>query len=53
MPVDAFRNGDTERIDAAYENGVLVLRIPVAEKAKPRKISVTARRRDDRKVIAG
>ena len=31
---------DTERIDAAYENGVLVLRIPIAEKAKPRKISI-------------
>ncbi|MEV5510669.1 Hsp20/alpha crystallin family protein [Streptomyces orinoci] len=32
---------DTERIDAAYEAGVLRLRIPVAEHAKPRKISIS------------
>ena len=32
---------DTERIDAAYEAGVLRLRIPVAEQAKPRKIAIT------------
>ena len=44
---------DTEQIDAAYENGVLVLRIPIAEKAKPRKISVAARSGSDQKVIAG
>src|ERR1700739_1713057 len=31
---------DTERIEASYNEGVLSLRIPVAEKAKPRKISV-------------
>lgn len=33
-------NLDTERIEATYAEGVLSLRIPVAEKAKPRKISV-------------
>ncbi|MEB3982162.1 HSP20 family small heat-shock protein [Mycobacterium sp. 663a-19] len=33
-------NLDTDRIQAAYNEGVLSLRIPVAEKAKPRKISV-------------
>jgi HSP20 family protein len=33
-------NLDTERIEATYQEGVLSLRIPVAEKAKPRKISV-------------
>lgn len=33
-------NLDTERIEAAYREGVLSLRIPVAEKAKPRKITV-------------
>ena len=38
---------DTDRIDAAYENGVLTLRIPVAERAKPRKISVTTRQAID------
>ena len=31
---------DTEHIDAHYEAGVLTLRIPIAEKAKPRKISI-------------
>lgn len=33
-------NLDTERIEASYSEGVLKLRIPVAEKAKPRKISI-------------
>lgn len=33
---------DAERIEAAYDNGVLTLRIPVAAQAKPRKISITA-----------
>ncbi|MGX1130962.1 HSP20 family protein [Streptomyces glaucescens] len=32
---------DTERIDASYEAGVLTLRIPVAEMAKPRRIRIT------------
>ncbi|MFF7726937.1 Hsp20/alpha crystallin family protein [Streptomyces sp. NPDC008001] len=32
---------DTERIDAAYEAGVLRMRIPVAEEAKPRKITIS------------
>jgi HSP20 family protein len=32
---------DTERIDAAYDAGVLTLRIPVAEQAKPRKIAIS------------
>lgn len=31
---------DTERITADYEAGVLTLRIPIAERAKPRKITV-------------
>ncbi|MGB9251233.1 MAG: HSP20 family small heat-shock protein [Mycobacterium sp.] len=33
-------NLDTEKIAASYDGGVLRLRIPVAEKAKPRKIAV-------------
>lgn len=33
-------NLDLERIEAAYGDGVLRLRIPVAERAKPRKIAV-------------
>ena len=31
---------DTDRISASYDNGVLSVIIPVAERAKPRKISV-------------
>ncbi|MGA9493805.1 MAG: Hsp20 family protein, partial [Mycobacterium sp.] len=33
-------NLDTDRIEAHYQKGVLRLRIPVAEKAKPRKITI-------------
>jgi HSP20 family protein len=33
-------NLDTEKIAASYDGGVLRLRIPVAEKAKPRKIAI-------------
>ncbi len=32
---------DTDRIEAHYDAGVLTLRLPVAEKAKPRKIEIT------------
>ncbi|SPF03246.1 Hsp20/alpha crystallin family protein [Streptomyces sp. MA5143a] len=42
---------DAERVDASYEAGVLTLRIPVAEKAKPRKIQISGgseRRQIDR-----
>lgn len=31
---------DTSRVDAQYEDGVLILTIPVAEEAKPRRIEV-------------
>ncbi|MET8346105.1 Hsp20/alpha crystallin family protein [Streptomyces microflavus] len=31
---------DTEGIDADYDAGVLTLRIPIAERAKPRKIAI-------------
>lgn len=31
---------DTDHIDASYDAGVLTLRIPIAEKAKPRRISI-------------
>jgi len=33
---------DTDKLEATYDNGVLTLNIPLAEKAKPRKISVGA-----------
>ncbi len=32
---------DTDRVEASYNAGVLTLRIPIAEKAKPRKIAIT------------
>jgi HSP20 family protein len=32
---------DPDRISATYANGVLTLTIPVAERAKPRRISIT------------
>ena len=33
---------DTDHVEAHYDAGVLTLRIPVAEKAKPRKIEINA-----------
>jgi len=36
-------NLDTEHITAGYDDGVLTLRIPVAEEAKPRKIAVSSK----------
>jgi HSP20 family protein len=35
-------NLDTEHISARYDAGVLALQIPVAERAKPRKISIAS-----------
>ena len=32
---------DTEKVEAHYADGVLTLRIPVLERAKPRKIEIT------------
>jgi HSP20 family protein len=40
---------DTDHIEAHYDVGVLTLRIPIAEKAKPRKISISGG--SDRKEI--
>ncbi|MFG3157882.1 Hsp20/alpha crystallin family protein [Streptomyces sp. NPDC048219] len=42
---------DTEHIRAAYDAGVLTVRIPIAERAKPRKVSV--RSGTERKEISG
>ncbi|MGA4993575.1 Hsp20/alpha crystallin family protein [Nonomuraea bangladeshensis] len=39
---------DSDRIDAGYANGVLTVRIPVLERAKPRKVEI---RRGDTKAI--
>jgi len=40
---------DTEHIDASYDAGVLTLRVPIAEKAKPRRIEISAQ--EDHKQI--
>src|ERR671917_1768356 len=37
---------DTDRIEAHYDAGVLTLRIPVAEQAKPRKIEISAGKKE-------
>jgi HSP20 family protein len=42
---------DTDHIKASYEAGVLTLRIPVHERAKPRKIEITSGK-DTRKEIS-
>ena len=44
-------NLDLEHIEAAYEGGVLRLRVPVAEQAKPRKIEIQVGASDDQKAI--
>ena len=41
---------DTNRIDASYEAGVLTLRVPVADQAKPRKIEVRTSGEDRREI---
>lgn len=43
---------DTNKISAAYADGVLTLRIPIAEQAKPRKISVVHSESDNRQVLS-
>ncbi len=40
---------DTEHISASYENGVLTVTIPVADKAKPRRVPIETR--DERQVV--
>jgi HSP20 family protein len=42
---------DTERVHAAYDGGVLTLRIPVAEKAKPRKIAIDQPGQQNRQLV--
>ena len=44
-------NLDLASIEAAFEAGVLRLTIPVAEKAKPRKIQIGEAPQEDRQVI--
>ena len=47
--------GDTlnpDKLDANYDNGVLTLRIPVAEQAKPRRIEVGSNRGSRKQITA-
>ncbi len=44
---------DSDRISADYANGVLSITIPMSEKAKPRKIAVTATTEGVKQAVAG
>jgi HSP20 family protein len=43
---------DTDHIAANYEGGVLTLRIPIAEKAKPRRVEITGTTTDRKEIRA-
>jgi HSP20 family protein len=43
---------DTDNIAASYDAGVLTLRIPVAERAKPRKIAISAAEGEKKQINA-
>ncbi|HET9655576.1 MAG TPA: Hsp20 family protein [Kineosporiaceae bacterium] len=45
-------NLDTEHLTAGYQAGVLTLRIPVAERAKPRKIEINVAAEDQKAIHA-
>jgi HSP20 family protein len=45
-------NLDTESVGASYSSGVLTLRIPVAEQAKPRKIQISSEDSDRQAINA-
>jgi HSP20 family protein len=45
-------NLDTERIEASYDAGVLALKIPVAEQAKPRKIEISSNSQGQQAITA-
>jgi HSP20 family protein len=42
---------DTEHVDAQYTSGVLTLRIPLSEAAKPRRVEVRSSEPDDQAAI--
>ena len=46
-------NVDPDRIQAGYRDGVLRLVIPVAEKAKPRKITISSGAATDQEITTG
>jgi len=43
---------DTEQLTASYDGGVLTLTIPIAEKAKPRKVEISAGASDRKEIKA-
>ncbi|MEU4553667.1 HSP20 family protein [Micromonospora violae] len=43
---------DADKLEAGYENGVLTLRIPVAERAKPRRVTINANGNGRRQINA-
>jgi HSP20 family protein len=43
---------ETERIEASYDSGVLILKIPVAEQAKPRKIEISSKNEGQQAISA-
>ena len=43
---------DTDAVKASYDAGVLTLRIPVAEKAKPRRIEITSEKNEQQAINA-
>jgi len=45
-------NLDTENVAADYSAGVLTLRIPVAEQAKPRKVMISSKEKDQQAISA-
>lgn len=45
-------NLDTENVGASYDDGVLTVRIPVAEQAKPRKIMISSKSGDKQAINA-
>ena len=44
---------DTDRLEADYDQGVLTLRIPVAEAAKPRRVEITKSAGGQRAIVEG
>jgi HSP20 family protein len=44
---------DTDRLEADYDQGVLTLRIPVAEAAKPRRVEITKSAGGQQSIVEG
>lgn len=44
---------DTDRMTAHYDHGVLTVRIPIAEKAKPRRVEITSGTGGPQEITAG